>query len=543
MAGNGAAGVDNRITSVVILGGGTAGWMTAAYLGKALGETVRVKVLESPAVPRIGVGEASIPNLQSAFFDFLGIEEDRWMRECNAAFKTGIKFVNWRTPGTGTPEPRPMGRGTDHYYHTFGLLPEAAGLPLSQYWFARKHAGQTDVPFDYACLAEPPMMDAKKAPRFADGRPATKYAWHFDAARVADFLRGFATAELGVEHIEDHMVEVVQDERGYVTGLRTESGGLVEGELFVDCSGFRGLLINEAMAEPFVHMNDHLLCDSAVATAVPHDDEENGIEPYTSAIAMPSGWTWKIPLLGRFGSGYVYSSRFAGRDEATRDFCALWNLDPETAPLNQIRFRVGRNRRAWVNNVVSIGLASCFLEPLESTGIYFAYAGVYQLVKFFPDKDFAPGLRNGFNAEIETMFDDMRDFVQAHFYFSPRRDTPFWRANADLKLSDSIRSKIELYEAGIAINPPVTDESTYYTNIEAEFRNFWTNGSYYCVLAGLGHLPERPLPLVAHRPGGVEHARELFAGIRRRQADLLEALPSNHDYLRALHRADQLTTP
>ncbi|GAA4548843.1 tryptophan halogenase family protein [Amycolatopsis samaneae] len=535
--------MDNRVANVVILGGGTAGWMAAAYLGKALGRTVRVWVLESPSVPRIGVGEASIPNLQSAFFDFLGIEEDRWMRECNAAFKTGIKFVNWRTPGAGEPGPRPMGAGTDHYYHTFGLLPESHGLPLSQYWFARKYTGETDVPFDYACLAEPPIMDAKKAPRFADGRPATRYAWHFDAAHVADFLRRFATAELDVEHIEDHMVEVLRDARGYVTALRTESGRLVEGDLFVDCSGFRGLLINEAMEEPFVHMNDHLLCDSAVATAVPHDDEADGIEPYTSAIAMKSGWTWKIPMLGRFGSGYVYSSRFADQDEAIRDFCALWDLDPETTPLSRIRFRVGRNRRAWVKNVVSIGLASCFLEPLESTGIYFAYAGVYQLVKFFPDKGFAPGLRDGFNAEIEAMFDDMRDFVQAHFCFAPRRDTPFWRANAELRLSDSIREKIALYEAGIAINPPVTDESTYYANIEAEFRNFWTNGSYYCVLAGLGHLPTRPLPLVAHRQQGIERAGELFADIRRRQAELLDTLPSNYEYLRSLHRAGEPVAP
>jgi len=526
---------DHSITSVVILGGGTAGWMTAAYLGKAMQGTIQITVLEAPTVPRIGVGEATIPLLQNAFFNYLGVPEDEWMRECNAAFKMAVKFVNWRTPGEGEAGSRQRDGRPDHFYHPFGLLPSHDQIPLSHYWLNARHHGETDLPFDYACFKEPAIMDARRAPRFADGRPATRYAWHFDAQLLADYLCRFATTKQGVQHVRDELEHVDLDERGFITALRTKSGQVLTGDLFVDCSGFRGLLINKALEEPFVDMSDLLLCDSAVAAQVPHDDAANGIEPYTSAIAMKAGWTWKIPLLDRFGTGYVYASRFAERDEATLDFCRMWGLDPETTKLNQIRFRVGRNRRAWVNNCVSVGLASCFLEPLESTGIHFTYGSIYQLVKHFPDKRFDPVLVERFNREIEIMFDDTRDFVQAHFLLSPRNDTPFWRANKELTLTDDLREKIAMYRAGIAINPPVAESETYYGDPGVEFRNFWTNGSYYSIFAGLDFLPQHPLPLLRYKPDSVKAAEGLLRDVRERQRELVETLPDNYEYLRQLH--------
>jgi tryptophan halogenase len=527
--------MDNRIGRVVILGGGTAGWMTASYLGKALGQTVNITVLEAPTIPKIGVGEATVPNLQKVFFDYLGLAEDDWMRECNASYKMGIKFVNWRTPGRGAADPRPLDKATDHYYHLFGLLPSHEQLPLSHYWTYKKHAGGTDEPFEYACYREPPVLDAKLSPRFLDGERWTNYAWHFDANLVAAFLCRFAVEKQGVEHIQDEMTDVVIDERGFITALRTKGGLTIDGDLFIDCSGFRGLLINQAMREPFLDMSDHLLNDRAVASAIPHDDAEHGVEPFTSSIAMTSGWTWKIPMLGRFGSGYVYSSRFASQDEATEEFCGLWDLDPSEAPLNHVRFRVGRNRRTWVRNCVSIGLSSCFLEPLESTGIYFICAAIYQLAKHFPDKNFDSILIDRFNREIEIMFDDSRDFLQAHFSFSPRDDTPFWRANKELELSANIQEKIAMYKAGLAVNLPVTDESTYYSNFEAEFRNFWNNSNYYCIFAGLGFTPEHPYPALTYRPDMVASAEPVFEQIKKRQSELVETLPTTHEYLRQLH--------
>ncbi|HEX3131336.1 MAG TPA: tryptophan halogenase family protein [Thermoanaerobaculia bacterium] len=517
---------DNLIKRIVILGGGTAGWMTASYLSKALHGTVHVTLMEAKTIPRIGVGEASVPNLQRVFFDFLGIPEDEWMKECNAAFKTAIRFVNWQAPAVNGQ--------SNHFYHPFGLLPSCDDVPLSHYWLLRRGAGDAE-PYDYACFKEPPVMDAKLSPRYLDGRRAVNHAWHFDAHLVADFLRRFATGRQGVHHIYDELEGVTKDADGFLTALKTKGGLTIEGDLFIDCSGFRSLLINEAMGEPFLDMNDYLLCDSAVASAVPNDDEKTGIEPYTSSIAMDSGWTWKIPMLGRFGSGYVYSSRFASVDEAGRDFCKLWNLDPEKTPLNKIRFRVGRNRRAWVKNVVGIGLSSCFLEPLESTGIFFTYAANYFLAKYFPDKSFDPVLTDRFNKEIEAMFDDCRDFIQAHYVISPRVDTPFWRANKEIELSENIKEKIATYKAGLPVSLASSDESSYYGNPESEFRNFWTNGSYYSIFGGLGLVPEKPMPALRHRANAQQRAEPLFAEVKRQQRELLATLPTTYEYLKQLH--------
>ncbi|MET8764393.1 tryptophan halogenase family protein [Lentzea sp. NPDC004782] len=526
---------DNQIRKVLVLGGGTAGWMAASYLGRALGPAVEITVVEAPSIPKIGVGEATIPNLQKTFFDFLGLKEEDWMPECNASYKMGVRFINWRTPGTGEPAARTLPQGgPDKFDHLFGLLPDHDNLPLSHYWVRQRLSGATDVPFDHACYRQPPLLDAKLAPMLPDGTPYASYAWHFDAHLVADFLRRFATQQQSALHVEDVYVGPEFDERGHLTAINTRSGRRFEADLFIDCSGFRSLLMNGAVEEPFLDMSDHLLNDRAVATAVPHDDSQ-GVEPYTSAIAMSSGWTWKIPLLGRFGTGYVYSSRFTSEDEATTELCRMWGLDPEQQPLNHVKFRVGRNRRAWVRNVVGVGLSSCFVEPLESTGIYFIYATLYQLVKHFPDKHFEPVLRDRFNAEIETMFDDTRDFLQAHFTFAPRTDTQFWRACKKLRFSDRFAEKVAMYKAGLTVDTPVTDESNYYGNFEAEFRNFWSNANYYCIFAGLGLLPDRPAPVLSHRSDSVESAEKLFAEVRQDQARLLETLPTTYDHLRRLH--------
>lgn len=519
------------IQSVVVLGGGTAGWMTASYLKKAY-PNLRITLAEAPGIPKIGVGEATVPNLQKVFFDFLGLKEDDWMRHCNAAFKVGIKFENWK---------KPRSHGTDDYfYHLFGLLPEVDGVPLSHYW-ALKHCQGGQEPFTYACYKEPPLLDAKLAPRYLDGTRAMYYAWHFDAHLVADYLRDIAVG-WGVEHVVDKLDRVELAADGSIGTLHMSSGRKLTGDLFVDCSGFRGLLLNGALGEPFLDMSDHLLCDSAVAAQVPHDDEKYGVDPYTSAIAMDSGWTWKIPMLGRFGSGYVYSSRFANEEQAVRDFCKLWNLDPAKTNLNKIRFRVGRNRRTWVKNCVSIGLSSCFLEPLESTGIYFIYAAIYQLAKHFPDKSFNPVLMDRFNQEINTMFDECRDFIQAHYCLSPRNDTPFWRTNRhELRLADDLQQKLAAYKAGLAINQPLSTEDNYYTNFDNEFRNYWTNSSFYCVLEGLGQVPDQPYPRIRYSEASLAKAEKAFADIKQVSKELLHTLPTNHEFLKKLHSGEELT--
>jgi tryptophan halogenase len=520
--------MDNRIKEIVIVGGGTAGWMTASYLKKAFQE-VQITLIEAPNIPRIGVGEATVPNLQPVFFDFLGIAEDDWMRGCNAAFKGAVKFVNWKTdPSTGK---------ADHFYHPFGLVPNCDNIPLTHYWALKRKSGYA-LPVDYSCFIEPTLLDEKHAPRTLDGTRVTRYAWHFDAQLVAEYLKNLSIG-WGVKHVLDHIDGTTLKPDGSLDSVRSKSGSVYSADLFIDCSGFKGLLINKVMDEPFLDMSDHLLCDSAVATAIPNDDERDGIEPYTSAIAMRFGWTWKIPMLTRFGTGYVYSSKFTSQDEATDEFMRLWKLDGN-AKLNQIRFRVGRNRRAWVKNCVSIGLSSCFLEPLESTGIYFIYAAIYQLVRHFPDKEFAQGLSDSFNREIAAMFDDSRDFIQAHYLSTPRQDTPFWKANKhELVLSDNVKEKLESYDAGLPINMPYVDEDTYYRQFEVEFKNYWTNGSYYCILAGLGREPKHTLPMLAYNSDGQAKAEQLFANIRNRAAEATLKTPTNYEFLRRLHRGEQ----
>ncbi len=254
---------------------------------------------------------------------------------------------------------------------------------------------------------------------------------------------------------------------------------------------------------------------------------------------MKHGWTWKIPMLGRFGSGYVFSSKFVSRDEATREFLKLWNLDEKSVTLNQISFRTGRNRNAWVKNCVSIGLSSCFLEPLESTGIYFIYAAIYQLAKYFPDGYFDDTLRRQFNESIAAMYDDCRDFLQIHYFTTGRRDTPFWIANQNgLKLSDSIRNKVETYKAGLVIGAPLSDVAAYYRDFETEFRNFWTNASYYCILSGMACYPTGVMPRLRYDGSLWAKAREMFASLKRQGEELKRTLPDNYQYLKELHGRD-----
>jgi tryptophan halogenase len=516
---------EEPIREVVIVGGGTAGWMTAAYLAKAFSPTVQVTLLEAPSIPKIGVGEATVPNLQKVLFDFLGIPEEEWLQEVNGSFKTAVKFVNWRKRMPGDPD--------NHFYHPFGILPAVDGIPIPQYWFHL--TGGKHSPVDYACFREPPMMDAKRSPKYLDGSRGVVHAWHFDAHLVADYLRRWATGR-GVRHILDEVKDVEVGASDKILAVHTTTGRKLVADLYVDCTGFRGLLINKALGEPFIDMSDYLHCDSAVSAPVSHDDQQNGIEPYTSSIAMRAGWTWKIPMLSRFGSGYVYSSKFSNVSEATRDFCQLWGLNEDKTELNQIRFRTGRNRRAWVGNCVSIGLSSCFLEPLESTGIYFITASIYQLAKHFPTASFDSNLVDRFNREIEFMFDDSRDFIQAHYLTSTRDDSPFWLANKhELRLSDNIKEKIAVYRSGFPVNQPFISEADYYGSFDNEFRNFWTNGSYYCIFSGMGFLPDRPLGRLSYRPQAVEAARRVFGEIKQEQERLVRTLPSMYEYLRSFH--------
>lgn len=501
-----------RIEHVVIVGGGTAGWLSAVVLNRMLGREggCTVTLVESSDIGTIGVGEATLPTLRRTLA-LCGIDETEWMVRCNASFKLAIRFVNW----TGLPR-RPV------YWHPFGSLPAPGGLSLTQHWLAR-HLRGDPTPLDEACAPALAACHARRAARRGDepaySGPLT-YAYHLDAGLFADYLKELGKAR-GVRHVVDEVTGVSLDGRGFVRALHTARQGDLTGDLFIDCSGFRGLLVNEALGEPFVSYGDALLCDRAVALPLPTDDAAQGIRPYTTATALGAGWVWNTPLFGRSGNGYVYSSAFLTPEEAEREFRA--HLGPQSAGVQarHLKMRVGRTRNPWVKNCVAIGLAGGFIEPLESTGIWFIELGLYNLLLNFPDRRFAPGVTSEYNRLMARYYEHVRDFIVLHYCLTRRRDTPFWRANADhARLPDSLRARLDLWREMLP------------NGQKLDGWGLFKDASHAYILAGLGHLPDHPLPLLT--PADGRAAESTFEELRREAGRMCDVLPDHYQYLLGL---------
>jgi flavin-dependent dehydrogenase len=510
---------------VVIVGGGSAGWMTAAYLGKALRD-VEITLVESPAIPIIGVGEATFSTVK-LFFDFLEIEESDWMPACNASYKLAIKFVDWKGDG-------------GHFYHPFQRYDVVDGYNLGEWWL---HLKQHEEHFDEACFLTPALCEARRSPRFldgtvfddkvrdrfarsaADGNSALAYhrlqypfAYHLDAALLARFMRDYAMAR-GVRQVVDNVDDVVLAEDGSIAAVQTHQQGPVAGDLFIDCTGFRGLLINQALEEPFVPFGGELLCDRAVALRVPLDGRAQlSMEPFTTARAMPAGWIWTIPLYGRIGTGYVYSSAFLGSEEAERQLRAQIGPRARDAEANHIGIRVGRCRSSWVRNCVAIGLASGFVEPLESTGIFFIQHGIEELVRHFPADRIEPETVRSYNRQVAECIDGVRDFLVLHYWAAARADTDFWRATKQIALPDALAERLLLW----------TKRLPNERNIDPHFHGFEAY-SYSVMLLGLSDRPPASLPVLSHLDPS--RALEAFRNLRGRAEYLRGALPSVYDYL------------
>jgi hypothetical protein len=518
-----------RIRTVTIVGGGSAGWMTAAYLSKALDRDINISLIESSTVSTIGVGEATFSTIK-LFFDYLGLQEPEWMPQCHAAYKLAIKFVNWNAEGR-------------HFYHPFQRYEMVDGFSMAEWWLRDRRETE---PFDYACFTVPTLCDQKKSPRFLDGRvfdakveeyfkpqnaPAKNvladlkiqypYAYHFNASLLAEFMKDYAVGR-GVNRIVDDVVDVQLTEDGRISDLVTAKHGHLAGDLFIDCTGFRGLLINKALDEPFIHFSESLLCDSAIAMQIPKDIARDGIKPYTTATALNAGWVWNIPLYGRDGTGYVYSSQFATQDEAEREFREhLGSASDGCKPLH-IKMRIGRNRNSWVKNCVAIGLSSGFVEPLESTGIFFIQHAIEELVNHFPNLEFDPELRHSYNRSIADCIDGIRDFLVMHYHASSRADTPFWKATKkDLVIPDSLKERLRLWRTRLPNN----------RNINQQFHGFEAY-SYSVMLLGLGYRPMGSLPVLDHMDG--RNAVSAFQSIKEKTAYLAGALPSQYEYLTSI---------
>lgn len=519
-----------KVQKIIIIGGGSSGWMAASYIFKALNLNIDLTVIESPKIPRIGVGEATIPTIKEELFDFLEIPEEEWMPICKGTYKLGIKFANWKKSAE---------EGGDHYYHSFGELATCSNIPLSQVWMYKRFHDYKK-PHDYSCYVTPAICDRYKSPRYLDGKKVVHYAYHFDALDLANFLKGWCI-DRGVNYVQDEIVNVMLDEQGNIKSLLGQEGELYEADLFIDCSGFAGLLIEKALKEPLVSFADCLFTDSAVAMNIPSDSEKEGIRPYTTATAFSSGWQWEIPLFGRSGNGYVYSSAFQSAEEAEKEMRKFFGAKVENIEARHIRFKSGRRRRSWVKNCVSFGLSSSFLEPLESTGLYFIYAALYQFMQYFPNKEIDPALRDKFNERVAYMVEDVKDFIVMHFCTSPREDTPYWRANKhDLKIPDSLKQILELQKAGGVLKKSYATDEFLYASFEAGFDRFWTNSNYQCVLLGQNYLPEKYLPLLGHRTDIIKEAEKMFSDIESRSKMLADLLPTQYEYLKHVYNKVQL---
>jgi hypothetical protein len=515
--------MDKRIRDILIVGGGTAGWLAATYLNRALGDTVKITLVESAVIGRIGVGEATIPTLRFTM-QFLGLREEDWMPRCGATFKTGVRFVNWK--GTGDVYYHPFHERPETFVNPFGGAPYWPGLgegfSVMHFWLAKTLRGETTEPFAYAVSPGPTLCDLKKSPRSMDDPPRHEFpsAYHMDAALVAGYLREVATGR-GVNHLLDDVVDASLDERGFISQVNTKNNGALKADLYVDCTGFRALLINKALGEEFLDDRPSLFCDSAVAMPARNDGAKDGIPPYTQATALSAGWAWDIPLFNRRGTGYVYSSRFITKEQAEAELREYLGPAGEGMPPNHLKIRTGQSKRIWVNNCVSLGLAACFIEPLESTGIFLTEFELAMLLSYFPDRDFDSARSDAFNHAVKTIFEETRDFVLMHYVLSNREDTPFWRAvKEESVIPDSLKRKLEFFKTQF----PILDGFDY-----AVFRA----RNYASVLAGMDKLPKTPYPVIEHLDPKL--GDEALAAVKARTQQLAQNLPTHYEYLCKLH--------
>ena len=416
---------------VVIVGGGTAGWMTAAALAKLLSQVCNVHLVESEEIGIVGVGEATLPHIRS-FNERLGIDEAEFMARTRATFKLGIQFENWARIG-------------DRYIHPFGVFGRGQGdLGFHQYWLRMLHEGHAAGHLDDYSIACTMARSGRFALPSEDPRKIAStfnYAYQFDATLFAPFLRSIAE-QLGARRTEGRIVDVELDEsNGNVRAVVLASGDRIAGDLFIDCSGFVSLLVGKTLAEPFQDWSKWLPCDRAVAMPC---KTETAVTPYTSAIAMDAGWRWRIPLQHRTGNGYVHSSAFIDEQDAMDALVSAVEGDRLAEP-RILRFKAGRLERSWVKNCVAIGLSGGFLEPLESTSIYLIQAAITALVELFPEKEIAPSDRDEFNRIVDLEYDRVRDFLILHYHATERSDTPFWDYVRTMEIPDSLSEKLDLF--------------------------------------------------------------------------------------------------
>jgi tryptophan 6-halogenase len=513
------------VDDVLIVGGGTSGWMTASYLRAAFGDRVDITLVESANVGVIGVGEATFSTIRH-FFDYLGLAEHEWMPACNATYKLAVRLENWRAKG-------------HHFYHPFERLRVVDGIPITDWWQRLRPSDR----FDRDCFLIASLCDAKSSPRYLDGtlfeqafdeseRPQFRttladqntqfpYAYHFDASLLAAFLSKHATRR-GVRHIVDDVVDIGLDERGWISHVTTKEHGELRAKLYVDATGFRSLMLGKKLGEPFVSFADTLPNDRAVALRVPVDMAREGLRPCTTATAKDAGWIWTIPLYGRNGTGYVYAADYCDAETAENTLRDFIGPAAEGLEANHIRMRIGRSERAWVGNCVGIGLSAGFVEPLQSTGIFLIQHAIEQLARHFPDENWDPRLRDSYNRVTANAIEGVREFLVLHYRGAARTDTDYWRDAKTRRVPDGLAERLESWRSLLP------DAQTVYPHYHA-FEAY----SYVCMLLGLGGIELRPAAALAMRDQAP--ARRELARVRETARTLIEKLPSQYEFIESMH--------
>jgi tryptophan 6-halogenase len=457
---------DSRLR-FVIMGGGTAGWMAACLLAKNWPQH-NVTLVESPDVGIIGVGEGSTPQLR-AFFEMLGMAEADWMPKCNATYKNGITFKGWSERA-----------GFESYYHPFATDVDGHSLGAFTYNTRARRTGR-DVWAHPDRFFLPALLSAKRlGPIAAENFPFdVGYGYHFDAYLVGAVLRDHAKV-LGVEHLERHIATIDVGESGNVTQLVGSDGEAIAGDYFVDCSGFRGSIIQEALGERFLSFADILFNDSAVAMPTPPDP--SGTNPHTSATALSAGWAWDIPLTNRTGNGYVYSSSYIDKDAAETELRAHLGMLDSDVEARHLTMKVGRVERSWVGNCLAVGLSQGFIEPLEATALHIVQATVEGFIGAIEAGGFTPARRDDFNARIAARYEGIRDYIVCHYRVNRRTDTSYWRDNAaNQNLSDNLKTVLTSWFRGQDLGATIA---------ELDIAKYYASLSWHCLLAGYGTFPD-----------------------------------------------------
>ena len=484
---------------VVIAGGGTAGWVAAAALVRHLGPLLDITLVESDAIGTVGVGESTIPTART-FHALLGINEQVFMRETNATFKLGISFENWLRDG-------------DRYFHPFGTV--GRSMPLADFqhfWLRARERGFGGAYTDYSLETQ-----AAEAARFATGEQSPlSFAYHLDATAYAGFLRSLAEPA-GVRRTEGKIARVERDgESGDIAALVLETGTRIEGDLFIDCTGFRALLIEETLETGFDDWSHWLPTDSAFA--VQSETTEPPV-PYTRAIAHGAGWRWRIPLQHRMGNGFVFSSAHLSDDAARAQLLAAVPGRPLFDP-RLIRYRTGARRRAWNRNCVALGLSSGFIEPLESTSIHLVMIAVTRLLQNFPLRREMAALAAQFNEQSRAEAEHIRDFIILHYKLNAR-DEPFWRDHAAREVPDSLKERMALFE----------ESAMAYQGSNDLFRV----DSWNAVMMGQGVMPKDYHRMPALMPDA--DLQRALGDLRGNIAGQLARLPSHADFLASQYGA------